>query len=115
MHADASALLWDTREALRRAQRFTQGKTFDDYLADELLRAAVERQFEVLGEALSQLRRVDAATAARVHALPQAIGLRNVLVHGYASVDHRIVWGVVESELAGLAADLDSLIGDSPT
>jgi uncharacterized protein with HEPN domain len=115
MHADASALLWDAREALRRAQRFTHGKTFDDYLAEEMLRAAVERQFEILGEALAQLRRVDGATAARVRALPQAVGLRNVLVHGYASVDHRIVWGVVEAQLAGLSADLDSLIGAPPT
>lgn len=96
MEVDAGALLWDAREAARRVTRFTQGKSFDDYLADELLRAAVERQLSILGEALSQLRNKAPATAAAIDALPRAIGLRNVLVHGYASVDHLIVWGVIE-------------------
>lgn len=52
MHADAGKLLWDARQAGERIARFTRGKTFDDYLADELLRSAVERQLEIVGEAL---------------------------------------------------------------
>lgn len=112
MRPDAQALVWDARDAARRIARFTAGKVFDDYLGDELLRAGVERQFAIVGEALGQLRKVDPATAAAVSALPKAIGLRNVLVHAYASVDHRIVWGVVQGELAALLAELDRLLGD---
>jgi uncharacterized protein with HEPN domain len=112
MEADAGALLWDAREAAGRAVRFTQGKSFEDYLADELLRAAVERQLSILGEALSQLRKKAPETAATVSALPRAIGLRNVLIHGYASVDHRIVWGVIEGELLPLLAQLEALLSE---
>ena len=62
MHADARNLLWDARQAAERVVRFTHGKTFADYQADELLRSAVERQLEIVGEALNQLSRVDSAS-----------------------------------------------------
>ena len=63
MHADTRKLLWDARQAAERIARFTDGKTFADYETDDYLRSAVERQFEIIGEAFSQLRRVDASTA----------------------------------------------------
>src|SRR5215472_11791876 len=47
-----AAFLWDARRAAERITRFTAGKTYDDYLDDDMLRAAVERQFEIIGEAL---------------------------------------------------------------
>lgn len=56
MHADARKLLWDARHAAERVARFTLGKSFADYQADEFLRSAVERQLEIIGEALNQLR-----------------------------------------------------------
>jgi hypothetical protein len=43
MHADAAKLLWDARQAVQRVARFVEGKSFDDYLQDDLLRSAVER------------------------------------------------------------------------
>ena len=63
MHPDARKLLWDAREAVERALRFTAGKSFAHYEADELLRSAVERQLEIVGEALGKLRQVDPGTA----------------------------------------------------
>lgn len=55
--------LYDIRVALERLQRFSAGKTLDDYLHDDLLRAAVERPFEIIGEALNQLGKVAPRTA----------------------------------------------------
>ena len=72
--------------------RFTSAKSFADYEADDFLRSAFERQFEIVGEALNQLSRLDAATAATIAELPRIVAFRNVLIHGYASVDNRIVW-----------------------
>lgn len=58
MERDAATYLFDMREAGARLRRFTAGKTFNDYSQDELLQSAVERQFEILGEALTQLNKL---------------------------------------------------------
>ena len=110
MHADAEKLLWDARMATDRIARFIADRSFADYLQDELLRSAVERQFEIVGEALNQLSRVDSATAASIEALPRIVAFRNILIHGYASVDDKLVWGVIDTHLERLRARLDQLL-----
>ena len=112
MHADARKLLWDSQQCAERIARFTAGKTFTEYLADEYLRSAVERQFEIIGEAMSQLRRVDPGIAAAVPELPRIIAFRNILIHGYASVDNRLVWGVLETDLPTLRATIGRLLAE---
>jgi uncharacterized protein with HEPN domain len=54
MRRDPKAYLWDAAAGATAIQRFISGRSYDDYLADEMLRSAVERQFEIVGEALSQ-------------------------------------------------------------
>ncbi len=75
-----------------------------------MLRSAVERQFEIIGEAFAGLRRADPDLAECIPNLPRIIAFRNVLIHGYATVDDRLVWGVVESELPQLLAHLTDLL-----
>ncbi len=75
-----------------------------------MLRSAVERQFEIIGEAFTGLRRIDPNLAATIPDLPRIVALRNVLIHGYATVDDRLVWSVVEGELAELLALLTRLL-----
>jgi uncharacterized protein with HEPN domain len=110
MHADARKLVWDARQAIVRVLDFTQGKSFSDYQRDLMLRSAVERQLEIAGEALAKLRRVDAQTAAAIGDLPRVVGFRNVLIHGYATVDDRLVWGVIENHASSLRDALDALL-----
>jgi uncharacterized protein with HEPN domain len=92
MAPDPRAFLWDAAAAAGAIRRFTAGRTRDDYLADELLRSAVERQFEILGEALNRLQRSAPGLAARVPDLAKAVAFRNLLIHGYAIVDDGTVW-----------------------
>ncbi len=108
----AAKYLWDAQRAAERIARFTAGRSFEDYLADDMLRAAVERQFEVIGEAFAGLRRADPALAAAIPDLPRIIAFRNILIHGYASVDDRLVWGVAERDLPGLQEILGRLLGE---
>jgi uncharacterized protein with HEPN domain len=60
----------------------TAGKSFTDFDSDIVLRSAVERQFEIIGEALAHLARIDAAIAQKVPDLRQIIAFRNILIHG---------------------------------
>lgn len=92
MQPDPRTYLWDALQAVDSISRFVQHRTYDDYDADELLRSGVERKFEIIGEALNQLSKADRDLAARIPDLRQIIGLRNVLIHGYALVDNSQVW-----------------------
>ena len=104
----AAALLWDADRAIDRILRFISNCSFEGYLSDEMLQSAVERQLEVLGEALTVLRRTDPVVASTIPELNHAVALRNVLIHGYATVDHRIVWDVVQNHLSNLKTMLTS-------
>jgi uncharacterized protein with HEPN domain len=61
--------------------------------------SAVERQFEIIGEAFTGLRRSAPELANAIPDLPRIVAFRNVLIHGYATVDDQLVWGVVEGDL----------------
>jgi uncharacterized protein with HEPN domain len=91
----------------------TVGKSFTDFDGDLVLRSAVERQFEILGEALNRLDWLDAALASRIPDLRQIVAFRNILIHGYASIDRARVWRAVQDDLPPLRATLDNLLGES--
>lgn len=105
MQRDPRVLLHDAIESLARIRRFTNGRTFADYIADELLRSAVERQLAIVGETMWRLRSIDAASAAEIRDLDRIVAFRHVLVHGYSAVDDKLVWGIIEARLDDLDAD----------
>ena len=110
MQRDPRVLLHDVGQALARIRRFVQGRAFVDYVADELLRSAVERQLAIVGEALWRLRSIDPSAAAGIRDLERIVAFRHVLVHGYASVDEKLVWGVIESRLDDLGSDVSACL-----
>ncbi len=95
----------------RKACSGTRGKRERHRDRDIVLRSAVERQFEIVGEALRQLEVVSAALAANIPELRQIVAFRNILIHGYALIDRARVWRVVEKDLPRLRATLDELLG----
>ena len=110
MHPDAPKYLWDARNASMLIEQFVANKRFDDYLCDPMLRSAVERQLEIIGEALNALSRRDPETASTIPELSRIVSFRNVLIHGYATVDSKLVWGVVESRLPALRDTINRLL-----
>src|SRR5260370_15641479 len=82
----------------------TAAKSFADFDRDIVSRSAVERQFEILGEALGQLARLDATLAAKIPDLHEIVAFRNVLIHGYALIDRARVWRAVQDDLPVLRA-----------
>jgi uncharacterized protein with HEPN domain len=110
MPPESAAYLWDALDRARHVRAFVAGVTFAEYLDDEMRRAAVERQFEVIGEALNSVRRVDPKRASRIPRLREVVGMRNILIHGYADIDHRVVWNAATQDLAALITVLDTLL-----
>lgn len=87
MQPEAKKYLFDIQEAAEWIAGFVIGKTFEDYSADVMLRLAVERCFSIIGEAMSQMARDDAATAQRISEFRRIISFRNILIHSYAQTD----------------------------
>jgi uncharacterized protein with HEPN domain len=110
MRLEARKYLRDIQVAAERIERFTRGRLFEQYLADEMLRSAVERQFTIIGEALARLDKDSPDIAAAIPDLRRIIAFRNILIHGYAAVDDRIVWGVIENYLAALGSAVQELL-----
>lgn len=88
MQRDARTLLWDVQQAANAILGFITGLNVQTYAANEVVHSAVERTFEIIGEALAQLARLDPALAARIPDLREIIAFRNLLIHGYAAVEH---------------------------
>lgn len=109
MLLEARKYVLDAARAGEAVASFTAAKTFTDYENDLLLRSAVERQLEILGEAFSRLDRLSPEYRGKYPALAQIIGMRNRIIHGYDSVDDAIVWDAVQNHLPPLMSWLRSL------
>ena len=112
MRPETKKYLEDIADAAELIAQFTAGKTLADYMEDPMLRAAVERKFEIVGEALAQLSKLDASTAARIGERKRIIAFRNIPIHGYSGVDDLLVWGIVESWLAPLRREVAALLNE---
>jgi uncharacterized protein with HEPN domain len=110
MPHDPRKSLEDMRRAADFLVRFTAGRTLDDLRADEVFRSVVERKFEIIGEALNRLQKAAPALAAQVPGRRDIISFRNVLIHGYDSIDEAVVWKIVQQDLPVLMQQVDALL-----
>lgn len=113
MQPEAPKLLEDIRKAASYILEKTSGKSLVQYLSDDLLRPAVERHFEIIGEALNRLGKRDPQTLEQIPDHAQIIAFRNVLIHGYDAIDDRRVWDAIVNALPGLLRKVDSLLAEA--
>ena len=102
-------LLRDMLDHARRAAEAVAGRRRPELDTDPVLAAALERFIEVIGEAA---RKISTATRESAQEIPwrQIIGMRDRLVHGYAAVDHDIVWDVASVDIPALILSLERLL-----
>ncbi len=115
MELESKRYLSDVLFAADLLNNFTTGKAFADYTSDPILRSATERQFGIIGEAISKLARVDEATASRISEYQRIISFRNILIHRYDTVNDRIVWSALQSRLPVLVSEIEVLLAEEPT
>ena len=99
---DPRKYLYDIIDCCGFLLDFTKSKTVEDYKNDRAFRSAVERELQIIGEAITQLDRVSPQIADKISEHRNIIGFRNVLVHGYDSLNPDTVWDVVENKLSEL-------------
>ena len=111
------AYLWDMIEAARAAVDYTENLTLEKFLATDrerdIMRLAVERQLEILGEAA---RRVSSQFREAHPELPwrEIVGLRNVISHEYDKVNYESIFRIVRDRLPVLIAMLEPLVPPLP-
>ncbi|MFZ4779197.1 MAG: DUF86 domain-containing protein [Terrimicrobiaceae bacterium] len=94
----------------REIQSFVTGMGLDSYMKDSKTRLAVERSFEIIGEALNRASKVDPETIEAIQNYRQIISFRNILAHCYDNIEDKIVWGIIEETLPVLLEKVESLL-----
>ena len=113
MRPESYAHVWDALQAVRALRRFTQGVSEEDYLSDLMLSSAVERQIEILGEALNRVRKSEPQTADQIPDIRRIIGMRNIIAHEYGSVDGQLVWVAATTHVVALETVLSGCLQDA--
>jgi uncharacterized protein with HEPN domain len=101
--------LFDIQESIDSIQKYLGDKRdFKVYMADKMLRRAVEREFEIIGEAMSRIEKLDSTI--EISSKRQIISMRNRVIHGYDKIDNEIIWGTIVRHLPTLKLEIDNLL-----
>lgn len=85
-------------------------RDFAIYDSNKLLRRAIEREFEIIGEAINRILKLDSEFP--IKNAERIISLRNYVIHGYDKVDNVIMWGIISRDLPKLKNEVEKLFDD---
>ena len=112
MRPDRRVLLADFDSTSADFRRFIEGMDSAIYTGEAQMQAAVERKFEIIDEALNRLQKSHPKLAGRIPRLRRIIDIRNLVIHGYASVIPERVWDHAENHLSQLPRIVQGLLTD---
>ncbi|MFA6923245.1 MAG: HepT-like ribonuclease domain-containing protein [Bacteroidales bacterium] len=109
MNEKALKYLFDIKNSIESIQKYIGKKRdFKQYQKNKMLKRAVEREFEIIGEAMSRIIKIEPAI--NISSISQIIGMRNRVIHGYDKIDDEIVWGTISRHLPGLKKEIKELL-----
>jgi uncharacterized protein with HEPN domain len=105
-------LLYDIKMAIDEIDSYfeTEAKTYENYRTNSLLRRAIERNLEVIGEAMNRFLKENPDF--KIENAVKIIGLRNQIIHGYDSISDENIWGIVTLNIPKLKSKVNSLINN---
>jgi len=103
--------LIDILHAAEEIETFVNGMNFTAYKNSQITQRAVERNFEIIGEALNRIRKFNEEFLEKISEHYRIIGFRNILIHGYDIIDETIVWNAVKKHLPILYKEVKELLG----
>jgi uncharacterized protein with HEPN domain len=102
MQLEIKKYLFDIEKAIEDIQEYTKDKKYDHFVDDTMLQAAVERKFEIIGEALNRIKTIDSEFIEQIKDYRKIIGFRNIIAHGYDIIDVKIIWDAIKFNLPKL-------------
>ncbi len=110
MNDETRKNLIDILQAAEEIQSFVCGMDFKAYQNKPVAKRAVERDFEIIGEALNRIKNIDNELLEKISEQNRIIGFRNILIHGYDIVDEAIVWQAVTNHLPILIREVKEIL-----
>ncbi|MFZ4455291.1 MAG: DUF86 domain-containing protein [Bacteroidales bacterium] len=109
MNVEIKKYLFDIHESIVSIENYLGDKRdFKVYMADKMLRRAVEREFEIIGEAMNRIEKLDSTI--QISSKRQIISMRNRVIHVYDKIDNEIVWGTIVRHLPNLKTEIANLL-----
>jgi uncharacterized protein with HEPN domain len=101
--------LHDIAQSIDSIDKYLGGKRdFIEYRDNKLLRRGIERELEIIGEAVGKILKIDSEI--EISEARRIVDLRNWLIHGYDRVDDVIIWGIVNKDIPKLKGQIEKLL-----
>ena len=102
--------LYDIKIAIGEIDSFFENepRSYENYRQNSLLKRAIERNLEIIGEAMTRILKEDPGFL--IENSKRIISLRNQIIHGYDSVSDESIWGIINLHIPKLKTEIDSLI-----
>jgi len=101
--------LKDIYNSLEKIFKYTENISYDDFLKSDITKDAVERNFEIIGEAVKNLNE-DFRNQYPQIPFKQVAGMRDKLIHDYFGIDYEILWKTIKDKLPQFKSEIKSLI-----
>jgi len=109
MKDEIKKLLFDIKEAAESIFDYLgEKRDFSIYSENKMLQRAVEREFEIIGEAINNILKIDPNFP--IKNARRIVDLRNLVIHGYDRVDNVIIWGIISRDLPELKLEISKLL-----
>lgn len=109
MDFEIKKYLFDIQESIESIEKYLGNKRdFNAYMANKMLRRAVEREFEIIGEAMNRIEKLNPEI--EISSKRQIISMRNRVIHGYDKIDNEIIWGTIVRHLPNLKIEIYNLL-----
>jgi uncharacterized protein with HEPN domain len=105
MQPEIEKYLFDIEEACRAIFELAEQSSVEEFRTTRWLRSSIEREFIIIGEALRNAITADPTLATQITDSRSIIGFRNIVVHGYSTVDRDFVWDFIQTDLPHLVQE----------
>jgi uncharacterized protein with HEPN domain len=110
MPRDLRKICFDILQAISEVEEFTRNKTLPDYQNDRMLKMAIEREYEIIGEALRRIETEFPEKFVQITDGRKIIDFRNILAHGYDAISDEIVWSITQGNMQKLKLEIQKFL-----
>jgi len=110
MRLEIKKYLFDILKATEDIKEYTSGLEYSDFIRNGMVQAAVERKFQIIGEALNRIKSLEESILNGISEHRRIIAFRNIIVHGYDAIDTEIVWDAIKNHLPKLKKEVEQLL-----